>query len=193
MPLTGRQIQLDAYPRGELRASDFRLAQVPLHEPAPGEVLVRNTWTSVDPGLRLRLRESERTARAVVRRLPRGRCRRGEHRAAVGHQFVRGWRLVGGQGTVHDHPRHHRGRGCPADLEQRAAGEPAALARRGIRPRDLSAEPPFQAGDERRILCRQAVVRSVLPETRVTLPVLPRPRAAVPRSARSPRPPAARE
>ncbi|HEV3055892.1 MAG TPA: NADP-dependent oxidoreductase [Solirubrobacteraceae bacterium] len=59
MSLTSRQIQLDSYPRGELKASDFRLAQVPLSEPAPGEVLVRNTWTSVDPGLRLRLRESE--------------------------------------------------------------------------------------------------------------------------------------
>ena len=26
-----------------------------MREPGPGEVLVRNTWTSVDPGLRLRL------------------------------------------------------------------------------------------------------------------------------------------
>ncbi len=57
MPLTSRQIQLDSYPRGELTPSDFRLAHVPVGEPAPGEVLVRNTWTSVDPGLRLRLRE----------------------------------------------------------------------------------------------------------------------------------------
>ena len=29
-----------------------------MREPGPGEVLVRNTWTSVDPGLRLRLRET---------------------------------------------------------------------------------------------------------------------------------------
>ena len=29
-----------------------------MREPRPGEVLVRNTWTSVDPGLRLRLAES---------------------------------------------------------------------------------------------------------------------------------------
>ena len=28
-----------------------------MREPGPGEVLVRNTWTSVDPGLRLRLAE----------------------------------------------------------------------------------------------------------------------------------------
>lgn len=37
----------------------FRLVEAPVGEPADGEVLVRNTWTSVDPGLRLRLREAE--------------------------------------------------------------------------------------------------------------------------------------
>jgi NADPH-dependent curcumin reductase CurA len=59
MPLTGRQVQLDKYPRGEITAGHFRVAEVPQREPGAGEVLVRNTWTSVDPGLRLRLRESE--------------------------------------------------------------------------------------------------------------------------------------
>ena len=58
MPLVGRQIQLDRYPRGEVAASDFCVAEVPVAQPGPGEVLVRNTWTSVDPGLRLRLCES---------------------------------------------------------------------------------------------------------------------------------------
>ena len=33
------------------------LVEVPVPEPGPGEVLVRNTWTSVDAGLRLRVRE----------------------------------------------------------------------------------------------------------------------------------------
>ena len=56
--LSGREVQLAAYPDGELRASDFRIVEVPVREPGPGEVLVRNTWTSVDPGLRLRLAES---------------------------------------------------------------------------------------------------------------------------------------
>ena len=55
----GREVQLVAYPEGEPRPSDFRVVEVPVREPEPGEVLVRNTWTSVDPGLRLRL-----TARA---------------------------------------------------------------------------------------------------------------------------------
>ena len=57
MALTGREVQLTAYPRGEVQASDFRIVEVDVREPGPGEVLVRNTWTSVDAGLRLRLRE----------------------------------------------------------------------------------------------------------------------------------------
>ena len=54
--MTGRQVQLIAYPRGEVRASDFRVVEVDVPEAGPGEVLVRNTWTSVDAALRLRLR-----------------------------------------------------------------------------------------------------------------------------------------
>ena len=55
--LTGREVQLTAYPSGEVRPSDFRIVEKDVREPGPGEVLVRNTWTSVDAGLRLRLRE----------------------------------------------------------------------------------------------------------------------------------------
>jgi hypothetical protein len=58
MPLRGRQVQLTAYPRGEVRRSDFNIVEVDVPAPRPGEVLVRNTWTSVDAGLRLRLRET---------------------------------------------------------------------------------------------------------------------------------------
>src|SRR4051795_9889060 len=52
-----REIRLRARPRGLVRASDFHLVTAPVREPWPGEVLVRNTWTSVAPGLRLRLAE----------------------------------------------------------------------------------------------------------------------------------------
>jgi hypothetical protein len=55
--LTGRQVQLTAYPSGAVLPSDFRMVEVEVRGPEPGEVLVRNTWTSVDAGLRLRLRE----------------------------------------------------------------------------------------------------------------------------------------
>jgi NADPH-dependent curcumin reductase CurA len=58
MSLTSRQIQLARYPTGAIDPSDFRVIEVPVRAPRAGEVLVRNTWTSVDPGLRLRLRQS---------------------------------------------------------------------------------------------------------------------------------------
>ena len=54
--MTGREVQLVSYPRGEVRPSDFRVVEVDVPRAGPGEVLVRNTWTSVDAALRLRLR-----------------------------------------------------------------------------------------------------------------------------------------
>src|SRR4051794_5538308 len=58
MNRSGREIRLTRYPRGPIRTTDFHVVEVPVADPGPGEVLVRNTWTSVDPGLRLRLRET---------------------------------------------------------------------------------------------------------------------------------------
>src|SRR5688572_19407024 len=57
MTRTGRELHPVSYPQGEVRAGDFRIVEVDVPDPGPGEVLVRNTWTSVDPALRLRLRE----------------------------------------------------------------------------------------------------------------------------------------
>ncbi|MBM7518506.1 NADP-dependent oxidoreductase [Nocardioides nitrophenolicus] len=53
------QLHVTTYPTGPVGPEQFVVAQVDLPGPdelAVGEVLVRNTWTSVDPGLRLRLR-----------------------------------------------------------------------------------------------------------------------------------------
>src|SRR3954470_20529672 len=58
MSRSGREIRLTRYPRGPIRTTDFHVVEVPVADPGPGEVLVRNTWTSVDPGLRLRLTET---------------------------------------------------------------------------------------------------------------------------------------
>ena len=55
--MIGREVQLVAYPNGAVRASDFRIVEAEVRQPGPGEVLVRNMWTSVDAALRLRLRE----------------------------------------------------------------------------------------------------------------------------------------
>jgi NADPH-dependent curcumin reductase CurA len=54
--VTGREIQLVRFPRGVVRGSDFRVVEVEVPAPRAGEVLVRNTWTSVDAALRLRVR-----------------------------------------------------------------------------------------------------------------------------------------
>jgi hypothetical protein len=55
-PRTGREVQPIAHPEGRPGPAHFRVVDVPVRDPGAGEVLVRNTWTSVDPGLRLRLR-----------------------------------------------------------------------------------------------------------------------------------------
>jgi NADPH-dependent curcumin reductase CurA len=53
-----RQVHLHRYPAGAVREDDFSVVEVPRPEPGPGDVLVRNTWCSVDPGMRLQMRPS---------------------------------------------------------------------------------------------------------------------------------------
>ncbi|MGV9750787.1 NADP-dependent oxidoreductase [Nocardia farcinica] len=55
MPRTGREFQLAARPDGVPTAANFALVTRPVPEPAPGQVLVRNTWMSVDPYMRGRM------------------------------------------------------------------------------------------------------------------------------------------
>ncbi len=50
------QIRVRSYPVTAVGPDHFEAVEVDLPDPGPGQVLVRNTWTSVDPGLRLRLR-----------------------------------------------------------------------------------------------------------------------------------------
>jgi NADPH-dependent curcumin reductase CurA len=50
-----RQVRLRRHPVGAVAAEDFHVVDVALPEPRDGEVLVRNTWTSVDPAIRIRL------------------------------------------------------------------------------------------------------------------------------------------
>jgi len=58
MPRTGQEIQLAARPQGEPRDADFRLAEVEVGDPQPGQVLVRNRWMSVDPYMRGRMNDA---------------------------------------------------------------------------------------------------------------------------------------
>jgi NADPH-dependent curcumin reductase CurA len=59
MPRTGTEVHLAARPHGEPRDSDFRIEQVDVPDPGAGEVLVRNTWMSVDPYMRGRMNDAE--------------------------------------------------------------------------------------------------------------------------------------
>jgi NADPH-dependent curcumin reductase CurA len=56
--VTSREVQLAARPDGEPKDSDFRLAEVEVpDEPEPGQVVIRNTWMSVDPYMRGRMND----------------------------------------------------------------------------------------------------------------------------------------
>jgi NADPH-dependent curcumin reductase CurA len=57
--VTGREVQLAARPQGEPKDSDFRLVESELPEPKDGEVLIKNTWMSVDPYMRGRMNDAK--------------------------------------------------------------------------------------------------------------------------------------
>src|SRR3712207_6169755 len=56
MAATTREWHLAARPHGEPTPEDFRLVEVPVPEPAEGQVVVRNVVVSVDPYMRGRMR-----------------------------------------------------------------------------------------------------------------------------------------
>jgi NADPH-dependent curcumin reductase CurA len=55
LPVRSREIHLTRYPAGPVSERHFTLAMVDVPRPQHGEVLVRNTFTSVDPALRIRM------------------------------------------------------------------------------------------------------------------------------------------
>ncbi|TDD52980.1 NADP-dependent oxidoreductase [Nonomuraea terrae] len=57
--IVNREIHLAARPVGEQLPEDFRLVSTALPEPAEGQVVVRNTWMSVDPYMRERMDDAE--------------------------------------------------------------------------------------------------------------------------------------
>ena len=50
MTRAGREVRVVRYPDAAVMPEDFEVVEVPVDDPGPGQVLVRNTWTSVDPG-----------------------------------------------------------------------------------------------------------------------------------------------
>ncbi|WP_207477951.1 NADP-dependent oxidoreductase [Arenibaculum pallidiluteum] len=54
-----RRIVLASRPRGRPSAADFRLEAIPVPQPAPGQVLLRTLWLSLDPYMRGRMSDAK--------------------------------------------------------------------------------------------------------------------------------------
>jgi len=59
MTETTREIRLASRPEGEPAPENFELAEAPMPNPGAGEVLVRNSYLSVDPYMRARMRDAK--------------------------------------------------------------------------------------------------------------------------------------
>jgi NADPH-dependent curcumin reductase CurA len=59
MPFTSREIRLASRPVGAPQPSDFALAETEVADPADGELIVRNTFMSVDPYMRGRMSDAK--------------------------------------------------------------------------------------------------------------------------------------
>ena len=55
MTRTAREIRIASFPTHEVSAANFTIAEVAVPEPGEGEAVVRNTWFSLDPYMRLPL------------------------------------------------------------------------------------------------------------------------------------------
>jgi hypothetical protein len=65
IPNAYRRVVLVRRPPGEPAEADFRIEQVPMPEPGPRQVLVRNIYMSLDPYMRGRMREAKSYAAPV--------------------------------------------------------------------------------------------------------------------------------
>ncbi|MGD0982035.1 MAG: NADP-dependent oxidoreductase, partial [Solirubrobacteraceae bacterium] len=59
MPNVSREVHLVARPAGEAALSNFAVKAVAVRAPQRGEILVRNSWLSVDPYMRGRMNDAE--------------------------------------------------------------------------------------------------------------------------------------
>ena len=109
--MKSRQVLLAARPAGAPRPSDFRLVDVDVPEPGPGEILVRNIYMSVDPYMRGRMNEKQTYAPAWQVGQPAdgravGEVMKSRHRASPSGAVVvsnLGWRehfVSNGEGVL---------------------------------------------------------------------------------------------
>ena len=60
IPSTTRIVTLASRPSGRPTPDNFALVEQPMPEPGPGQLLVRNTYMSVDPAMRGRMEPTEK-------------------------------------------------------------------------------------------------------------------------------------
>ncbi|HVS56262.1 MAG TPA: NADP-dependent oxidoreductase [Casimicrobiaceae bacterium] len=65
MAALNKQVLLASRPQGAVTEDNFRIVEVPVDKPGPGEVLVRNEWLSLDPYMRGRMSDAKSYAKSA--------------------------------------------------------------------------------------------------------------------------------
>jgi NADPH-dependent curcumin reductase CurA len=65
MAFLNKQLLLASRPKGAVTEDNFRLVEVPVGKPGPGEVLVKNEWLSLDPYMRGRMSDAKSYAKST--------------------------------------------------------------------------------------------------------------------------------
>jgi len=76
LPTVSREVHLIARPAGQAALSNFAVTTVDVQPPKSGEILVRNSWLSVDPYMRGRMNDAESYVAPFDRCSARGRSGR---------------------------------------------------------------------------------------------------------------------
>jgi NADPH-dependent curcumin reductase CurA len=65
MSALNKQVLLASRPQGAVTEDNFRIVEVPVGKPGPGEVLVKNEWLSLDPYMRGRMNDAKSYAKSA--------------------------------------------------------------------------------------------------------------------------------
>jgi NADPH-dependent curcumin reductase CurA len=125
-PGTSKEVHLVSYPHGEASPSDFAVVEVPVPDPAAGQVLVHNRFISVDPYMRGRMRDAESYASPFALGEVMTGLSVGEVVASRSSEFAVG------DIVLHDLGWREYALGAPAAFHRIAAGEAPLSAWLGV-------------------------------------------------------------
>jgi NADPH-dependent curcumin reductase CurA len=133
-----RSVVLKRRPKGEPEAGDFEIVETTIPDPAPGEVVTRTIWLSIDPYMRGRLREEQTYAVAIqIGEVMTGETV-GEVIASAAPGFAAGDIVVGSRGwqthsvTTADRLTKITKGGAPLSAYLGVLGMPGATAYAGV-------------------------------------------------------------